>query len=186
MAEIVRIRVTWTNFHGAPGYSSFYLKGPLASNVGLGAFFEAVKDRVPNGLTWNIPGEAEVIEDTTGQVLFSQDVGDDLVRVGTGGLQYVGSAGAVVGWKTADFKNGRRVRGRTFLVPLVTGAFDNDGSIETQTRADIQAAADALIAGYGDDLVVWSRPTLTTPGSSHSIVSATVPDLAAVTRSRRD
>ena len=80
---------------------------------------------------------------------------------------------------------GRRIQGRTFLVPLVASAFDSTGTISTAALATLQTAANGLVAYDTIDPVVWKRPTPFTVGSFATITEARIPDMAAVLRSRR-
>jgi hypothetical protein len=81
------------------------------------------------------------------------------------------------------------VRGRTFLVPAANGIYQEDGTLAPIILNEIQTAATTLaapIAG-GIQLGVWARPSGVgaEDGDFHPITAASVPDLAAVLRSRR-
>jgi hypothetical protein len=106
----------------------------------------------------------------------------------TGSGTYAGGAGAVVNWVTGTFHAGRKVRGRTFLVPLVGNAFQSDGTLGPTFQAALQAAATTL-ATSSPTPVIFSKkgPAGGTSTTVTAIVSgATVPDRTAILRSRRD
>lgn len=99
----------------------------------------------------------------------------------------------MVRWNTAGIVNSRRVRGRTFIVPVVNHVYAADGTLDTPDITTLQTAADAFIAASGSTPQVWSRPfpgsaNDPTPrvGTAHNITTAVVPDKAVVLTTRRD
>jgi hypothetical protein len=193
MANIAEIQVSWSGFPGAPGVSTFYSDAaasiPLAS---LRTFFDAIKTRFPSSVTWSFPGVGDIFDSGTGALIgsWTQAAPANLVATGSAG-NWVGPAGAVVNWQSSTIVppvppkvSGHRLRGRTFLVPFDTNQFDN-GSLVGLTVTNVQTAADALVTAAGADLRLWHRPIAGAGGVAGSIVSAKVPDLAAVLRSRR-
>ena len=189
MARIERVNCAWQSWPGAPGVSTFYMAStapPQATVDAIRAFFNALVTYLPSGLTITVPPSGDGIDDTNGAILGSWSVGTPpAVVTGTSGSAYAGNAGGVVHWTTTTVVNNRRVRGRTFLVPLTSSAFQTDGSIATAALTAIQTAAAGLITTAADDLVVWHRPTNFAQGSSAVINGTRVPDLAVSLRSRR-
>jgi hypothetical protein len=106
----------------------------------------------------------------------------------------------VINWKTAGVRAGRRVRGRSFLVPLLSQTFDVNGTATSAALTTVNGAAGPLYAGTEGDirLGVWARPTAikdvngnptgeyNEDGVWHPATAHSVPDMAAVLRSRRD
>lgn len=190
-----RVNVSWANFPGAPGVSSFYYKDvPTQAEVdALRTFFNSLNAYLPAGLTTQVPASGDAFDELTGKLAGTWTVGTQpAVSTASGAGNYAGNAGAVVHWLSSGVVNGHRVRGRTFLVPLVSSAFDFTGSLGTTALAAIQASAVALVASMSANGVVWSRPfhdpTGQKPnrvGSTWPIVSSRVPDLAISLRSRR-
>ena len=93
--------------------------------------------------------------------------------------------GARVEWITGVVFNGRRVRGRTFLVPLAKSRFEGPGMLTSGCVSVLQAAASALVSAT--DLRIWSRPS-GAPGAlggSALVSAAVVPDQVSWLRSRR-
>lgn len=187
-----------TNFPGSPGYTNLYYANPVADNLPLAAietFFTTIKAYFPTGSVTQVPNQGDYIEDTTGQITGQWAQSGPLPIGNTGTGVYSGASGALVHWHTDGIVDGRRVRGRTFLVPLVSGVYDAGGTIASNVLSAIQAAANNLVAAEGADLAVWSRPREADPeatppkaarlGSSWNVTAAAVPDLAAVMRSRR-
>jgi hypothetical protein len=187
-----RYRVSWTNWPGAPGVSTHYLSTSVADYAPIRNFYLAIKDLFPNNLTFSFPTTVDIINEATGQLTgtIATTPGAQVVSAAPAN-PYAGSAGAVIRWSTAAIQNGNRVVGRTYLVPLNQTQYANDGSLSGTPITTIQTAATTLLAAYADGIKVWSRPFAGTPGNParagayFTALTATVPDLAAVLRSRR-
>lgn len=92
---------------------------------------------------------------------------------------------AMVRWATTGVVNNRAVKGRTFI-PAVTEGRSDTGRPNAELVADIDGSAEALIANALTQLVIWSRPAPSRPGSQHTVLSSSVWSEFAVLRSRRD
>lgn len=192
--DMLRITARWTGFTGAPGYSNFFFAAgggfisdanQVASRV-RSAFF-TIPDLLAPGARITLEQEAAVVDSDTGMITGYEDIGDvdPVTSISTG--SYSGPTGAVVNWRTNDLRNGRRIRGRTFLVPLANNAYDNQGSLTSQALGKLQDFGDTLVGGDLDsEFGVWSRPVNGSGGVFATATSFQVPDLAAVLRSRRD
>ena len=192
MANIVRFRTIWNNFPGAPGYTNLYVSGAEDPTVAattasaLRDFWVAIDGLIPTGTQLQVQGTADVIEDTTGQIVDQVSFTTPTPVTATGAGAYSGTSGALIDWLTSTYRNGRRVRGRSYIVPIVASAYDTNGSLLTGTITTLTGAAQAWLAATDGASVVWSRPTATHPvGGSSVINSSAVPDLAVVMRSRR-
>lgn len=183
-----RVVTNWSGFAGAPGYTGMNFGGTLDT---LGAqaaaqkqadFFNAIKAYLPTDVSLSWDGVAQTF-DGTGQLIGEVTYTPPASFSGTGTGSYSAPSGAVVNWITNAFLKGRRVRGRSYLVPLVQQAYQNDGTLSVAFLAAVRPAAEALVAG-APDLVIHggddSRGYVTSTVSGSS-----VPDRAAVLRSRR-
>jgi hypothetical protein len=140
-----------------------------------------------------IQSDVEVIGHSNGEMLNVHNVAAPAtITGGSVANNYSGASGLVINWRTAGVRNGRRVRGRTFLVPLAGGAYGTDGTIDNANITETVTAATALYTTASPiKLGVWARPkrddlgNITEDGSFHPVVAASVPDMAAVLRSRR-
>jgi hypothetical protein len=144
----------------------------------------------PNTLSCTVPNSGDVIEDTTGALTG--------VWTGTGGgtVAFTGDSfsaagvGACIGWTTGGIVNGakgpRKLRGRTFLVPLTATAYDTDGTLRAGYLTAAQTLANQLQAS--GPLAVWHRPTSAAAanGGSYAVLSNKVRDKVAYLSSRRD
>jgi len=201
MTGMLKVKVRWAGFTGSPGWSNFYYRDFALNNEPTQAqaeaavtrtntFIGAIADRLPPNVNLTVQAEVDVIEEADGQLITSFTVPTPTAIPGTATVTtYSAPTGVVVTWRTATVRNGRRVRGRTFLVPVSNVCYQTDGSLEPASLTDIQTAASALASQTGTpDLGVWARPTgpAATDGVWCPVTAATVPDMAAVLRSRRD
>lgn len=190
-----RLRVSWQNWPGAPGLSTFYfLQAPTQAEVdAVRTFFNALAALIPSGLTITVPNSGDIFTGDNGGLTDVWSVPTaPAVVTGTGAGVYAGNAGAVVHWLTTGVVNGRRVRGRTFLVPLIGSAYSTSGAILASALTTITGAATAYATSGDANRVVWSRPYVdpkgikpSRPGSISSITGTRVPNLAVSMRSRR-
>jgi len=195
MVAINRVRVAWTNWPGAPGLSTFYLASGTTNTAPLKTFFTAIKDLFPLNLTTDVPSSGDVIDSGTGLITggwAGSGGGQSISAASSGG--YAGGSGALIRWQTNAVLNGRRLVGRTYLVPLERGVYFTDGSLTTSAQGVISAAGQAMITAYAGALLVYGPPRDSgtngpnDPGKAainSPIISCLVPDLAAVMRSRR-
>ena len=186
MAEVARVRVEWNGLTGMPGISTFYVGTTDADISELKDFFTAVSSLWSTGLTWNVPNVGDVLDVATGQLIGTHIFtgGGSVNSAGSSGVHAAG-VGARVVWLTADVKEGRRVRGTTFLTHLRSTCYDNTGTIEGSVLGTIQTAASALVAS-GSPWGVYSRPRPGLAGSFHAWNAATVPDKVAWLTTRKN
>lgn len=191
---LVQVTAEWTGFNGGPGYSTFHFDAltPMADVGGIQSrvanfFFEA-RSLLPTDVTVSVSPTSEVIDSESGELLEYVEIDEPLDSyTGAASGGYSGASGAVVNWNTQTVNRGRRVRGRTFVVPLSGDSYDNVGTLTNQALTTLRSAAGRLMGDEGDpDFVVWSRPRAGTGGALAPVVSYRVPDLAAILRSRRD
>lgn len=191
---IYRVTTRWTGFQGAPGYSNFHFHelsgspGPEDGRNRVVAFFNEVRTLLPTDVGFLTEGEVTIIDETTGMIEGYETVSENPPPgngLATGG--YSAASGAVVTWNTAGVRNGRRVRGRTFLVPLGGNAYQDDGTLTTNAIDTINDAAAELVGvGFDSGFSIFSRPGSSGAGGVYPVNGWRVPDMAAVLRSRRD
>lgn len=158
----------------------------------IAEFFNNLTPRLPGSLELSIDPNVVIMQDTDGeaqQFLFL--TGLPTIATGISGTPYAAPAGAMIQWETGAVVRGRRLRGRTFLVPLASNAFQADGTLSAATMDDLGDAAEVITRTTGAQFLVWSRPVraaggaITEEGLSRRINSATIPDRAAILTSRR-
>lgn len=195
MASLYQITVRWTGFVGAPGYTRmhFMTNSPsqaeaVAAAQDMADFFSAISALLPTDIELTFDLEVPVLLDSTGQPQqFLNLPAQPTITQPTGAGAYAAPAGASVQWLTSAVNNGRRVRGRTYLVPLIDGAYDSVGTLDAADQAVIQTAASTLYNSLNSLLAVFSRPS-TAPdnGFSTQVTGAAVADKVAILKSRRD
>lgn len=185
MADIDRVEVAWTGLAGLPGVSVFHFIPGNPAPASLVTFFTAIAGVFPLGLSWTIPTSGDTFDDATGTLTGGWTGSGGGTVAASGAAQHASGCGAYVNWATGFIVNGRRLRGRTFLAPIMNSAYDSAGTIVTGNLTTLQNAATAL--AVGDGMVIWHRPT--TPGASNGssalTISAQVPDQVTSLRSRR-
>jgi hypothetical protein len=162
----------------------------------LRTFFVALAPILPVDVTITVASAGDTIDDATGNLVGSWSATVGAPVVGTLNSVYSAPAGATVGWNTAGIVGTRRLRGRTFIVPLGTTNATQQGDWNATVTGTLQTAANALIATASPSMVIWSRPVHANPshvppiaaraGSSSPVVSATVKSKMNVLTSRRD
>lgn len=200
MADVYRVTAVWQGFAGAPGYSKFSFTGLTdatklnAAGAAIRTFFDTIKAGLMT--TWTVDVQPTVqVHDMANGLLLREDImsADPAVVTGTASSSgsYTGGAGMYVTWNTSSIYNGHRVRGRTYLVPLVQ-VNSPDGTIAAASTTLVQGAANALISSQAGMFAVWSK-TFTEDekpvqigGGLSTVTSASVPDKTGILRSRRD
>lgn len=189
---ITRLVARWTGFVGAPGYTNFFFEGAgteIDNHITAveNAFSQWIR-ALPTVVTVELEDEYAILDEVTGQITgYVPSVVETVPHTGLDAGVYAGPTGGVVNWNTATVRNGRRMRGRTFLVPLSGESFQSDGSLASDTLGILRDGANALLNGAGSSqLVVWGRPQGGSGGVSAPVTGFSVPDMAAVLRSRRD
>jgi len=202
VVAIARVRTEWTGFNGAPGYTNLFFRDfggaedPDVTNAvatlaaeRVVTFWNAIEQYFPNDVTLRVDNIVDVLEDSTGTLIESYSTPVNAPIAGTNAGSYSAASGGVIGWTTGSIRNGRRIRGRTFLVPLASLVMSTSGRIEPGVVNTIQTAASALADNtQTPDLGVWARPTASGASDGQWAVcsGARVTDLPAVLRSRRD
>lgn len=154
------------------------------------AYATAIKAYLPNQVTLQVLNELEEIVVTTGNMLGVYTTASQTAQTGTAGatVGWAAPAGAVITWNTAGVKNSRRVRGRTFIVPLANSAYETDGTIGPTALTGLNTAATNLrTSGTETTLAVYCRPTGPglSDGQQHEVLSHRIPDMCAMLTSRR-
>jgi hypothetical protein len=193
--SVYRVKIRWTGFTGSPGYTLLHFDAPTGATL-AGAqdvydqavtFMSAIGSALHSTVKLTAENTVEVVNQTNAQLEDFLTVTASGTTGGTASGGYSSSTGACITWDTGEVKNGRRVRGRTFIVPLAGTSYDADGTLTASALTDIQGAADGL-AGGGFSFGVLSRPSVkgAEDGSFHTVTSGRVTDKTAMLRSRRD
>lgn len=181
----------WEVPGGGTGYSVFHFLDGTPGQfdpslaVNLSNAFSAIQVNLPNDVTISFDNEARVLDSLTGDLLAAYPVTPSASISGGGAGSWAGAAGARVVWDTGEIVAGRRLRGRTYLVPLANTAYDNDGTLSAAFIGRALDFGQALVQPAlpnPSPLVVWSRAS----GAALPVVGWSCPDKTAILRSRRD
>lgn len=201
MANLALLRAEWSGFAGAPGVSTFPVWYENESSIGaayaaLAAAFVDWAGVLPDDTTISFPSTIDVYDSGTGLLVDELNVTPPAGTNGTALSQYAAACGMSVQWKTAGIVGGKRVRGRTFLVPVAAMYYEPDGGVSSAAVNIANSGAADIVThttGAADGrFVVWSRPRGTEHpsgprvGEYSFITSASVSEKVAVLRSRRD
>ena len=205
MAGMYRVRTTLAGWQGAPGLLTTYHR---ASAVPTDAEATVAATRVRAALavvaplfapavTLQVQSQVDVIEDTNGALIGSQNGGAQAVVPGTAATG-VGPAQLAAGLvlSTSQIVHGRRVKGRLFLSPLAAGNTQSvlpPVGVNTAINAFGVALLTASPSTAAQPLLVWSRPVpVGTPSvpvrlgvSAIALSSQVAPKWFSI-RSRRD
>jgi len=200
MVDVYRVTATWQGFQGAPGYSKLSFMGLTdatklnGAGAATRAFFASFVNYLKSGWTITVQPVVQVHEMATGELLREETMSTAPTVVSgvvSAGTTYTGGAGAYVTWNTGAVYNGHKVRGRTYLVPLVS-VNDTDGTVVSAFLTTANTAVATFIAAQAGQLAVWSK-TFSDPPDPHQIggglstvTAGNVPDKSGILRSRRD
>jgi len=186
---VAQYRVFWDTAGGGRGFSILHFNEPESSveaqNIAgvVGEVYTTWAATMPNNNVLTFDTEVLVMSDA-GELLNTFPVEPHAAVVGSSANEFARAAGARVDWATNDIVAGRRVRGRTFIVPIASSGFDAEGLLDDSTVNQLGVGALQLITDAEDTpaFVIWSR----THSSTHGVVGFSVPLRGAVLRGRRD
>lgn len=183
-------RAIWTVPGGGTGYSVLHFDQPgdqaeadlVAARIRT--LFFSMQSLFPDDITIAFDSEILILDDAgVLQSVFA--VTPPTTVTGTSTAVYSRAAGARIDWATGVIVGGRRLTGRTYLVPMVSTIFTTAGLLTPTAVTTIQTAASGYISSMTTDGVVprvWSRVHQTTA----VVISASAPTNGAILRSRRD
>lgn len=200
------VRTEWSGTSGGPGLTQLALLGaaggiwnPGGEQVAVDAvraFWQSMVAFLPDELRLQVNPTVDVYDTGTGELIGSNTAGTaPAVVAGTSSASYAGGAGAKITWATGSIRDGRRVRGSTFIVPISSSVYTAVGTIGTATITSVNNASATLISALTTgtmSLAVWSRPreaTETLParsGLAYDVESGSLGTKTAILRGRRD
>lgn len=195
MVNVLLVQSVSTGFPGAPGFTTFAFAHGEGASVDLQFetawdFWDSMKGSFPT--TWSVVLNTEhrVVDEATGElvdIIPLSGTGVSPAIAGTSGTAFgAGVAGAVLSWRTLTNNRGRRVRGRTFLVPMRAAAYDANGTLAGNLANDLASAATSALITPENDFGIWSRPRAGLGGKFAGATAVTCPDKVSYLRTRRD
>lgn len=155
------------------------------------AMYASFKSHIPPAYTVKVNNTVEVREEDSGDLITVVTAAPVTATTGTTGFPaHAAGVGGRLRWQTAGITRGRRVVGTTFMIPMLSGDFDADGTLLPASQTALTTVGSALLGALnaaGLPLGVWSRPSSAggTDGVLHPVVGLTVPDKASWLTSRR-
>lgn len=159
------------------------------------AFWESIRLWLPNELTLTVSPVVDSYDRATGALIASHIAATaPVVVTGDGSGNYAAGAGLKIAWETGQIRDGRRVKGTTYLVPAVN-VFTATGTIDATPKAQINTACATLLAALDTavtPMAVWSRPrpvSETLParaGAAFEVSAGICSNKSAILRGRRD
>lgn len=195
MPLIYRYKLIWQLPTGGPGVTTLFAFPDTTEQVFADQArlfvsdalnIATAHDSLPSGCTIQGDSIVDNLEVTDGLLASAVPVTAPAVITGTGSGNYSAPSGAVITWLTGQVHQGRRVRGRTFFVPLASTAFDSTGTLATTFLTNLRNAATAYVASAANPCI-WARPDPgTTNGAAFAVAAGSVADKVAILSSRRD
>lgn len=206
MGLVALVRTGWTGTSGGPGITQMAVLGAAGGDWNPGgaqaavnavrAFWDSLKAYLPNELTLTVSPVVDTYDRETGE-LFSSSIAATAptVVVGTATGVYAGGSGIKVTWETGSIRDGRRVRGATYIVPADATVFTNTGTVNGTVKTAINTAAATMMASMVTGSVtlgVWSRPRVATAtvtareGAAFQVTQGVCSSKSAILRGRRD
>lgn len=136
----------------------------------VGGFF-------PDDVTASTPNTGDILDDATGDIVGTWTEGSSGSTTGGNAGAWAAGVGARSLWHTSARRSNRRVTGTTFIVPMAAVVFDLNGQPSSAFVSSLNGFNTTLLSALGTAGRVWSRPnnSLRNNGSSHQIISASVP-----------
>jgi hypothetical protein len=181
-----RIRIKWSGPGVAgPGLTTFYTISGEMDPAAFLSFFDALKTYLPDDVQVTVPSSGDSMSEIGGAITNSwAAVGGGVVSGTSSGTFAIGQGVRIV-WDTDGIRNGRHVRGTTFLVPVVSTVYDTSGRVAPAVQTAITTAANNLRTALSGALVIWSRPKGVQGGILSPVTSVQVPETPTALRSRR-
>ena len=202
--SLMRVKARWTIPGAGTAFSVFHFGDDGDSDISnmdatsavdkVHAFYTALGMYLPNAVKIDVQADVEHLQVDTAELLGVASGGTKTTITGSAGatVNWAAPAGACITWSTAGIRTvtskPRRVRGRTFLVPLAQNAYETDGTLAAAFLTATNQAANNLRSNTtGAPLLVYARPSETPAvvGQVYSVTGHRLSDRVAVLRSRR-
>lgn len=199
MTQILRAKINWTGAPGGPGFTNLYFRdfseGDVNQAMADGArtrvqtWLTEIRTTLPSSIFTGLDPVMDVVTVEDGKLEGFFNVAVTAPAAGAVGGSFSAASGGVVSWGTNGVRNGRRIRGRTFIVPIGGTMYDSVGTLSDFALGTFRAASTAMLApGITGVLGVWARPSVkgATDGTWTFATTAKVNDKVAILTSRRD
>ena len=202
--EVLRVKVSLDGWQGGPGSNTFLfgdLQGSTGADSALAAatwvadYFAGVKAYLTDDVTYQVDPTVIKYDTASGNATEEYLVDlEDGSGVGLDDARSTNRACAVfISHYSAEYRDGRKVRGGAYLGPVGSLAIATDGTLDPFARTLIATQWLASAPGGGITHAVWHRPIKDKDGNvtEEGYAFSTVPPFnrsgaIAMLRSRRD
>lgn len=163
-------RPQWSGSRIGQGFTVFNLNGTDASTsteinaaaAAIRKWFQSFQATIPDDVTISFPSEILVKDPSTMELEGVKAVTAPANVTGSFSSSYAANAGRLVKWQTGQVLGGRRITGRTFLVPS-GGIFDVNGNVSGTVIGTDATAHTTLLSELTASipLVVVAKGTVT-------------------------
>lgn len=185
MASIRRVRTVHTGVAGSPYYTNMYFldgpNGPQDYIDVVTGFWSNLEPDLTEEMIGVVEAEVPTIDEVTGNILSIESGVAVNVQGTSPGDLLPPTVQGLARWTTGQYRNGRQVRGRTFIPGLHVDTSEF-GRPSVAFRGRLQVSIDYLVGLTAIQHVVWSKTNgvaLITSGGSAWAEFASL-------RSRRD
>jgi len=193
MAAYGRVLTRWVGGPSSPGLTVMNFRRNTGSYTdavtAVRAFWAALASYLPTAYTLTVDPLVEEHESSDGSITGTWTAGTAPADVvGTGATAWAAGVGFRVTWDTGAVVNGHRVKGRTFIIPVLPANYDSSGTIAAATITAVNTAATNLrtaASGGSTPLVIYTKAGPRGPGALTDVSTGVVPDQVAVLRGRR-
>lgn len=194
MATIGRILTRWAGGPSAPGLTVMNVDGSAlnAQNAvnAVRAFWFSFASVIPAAYTLTVDPTVELHDQATSDLTGTSTAATPPAAVvGTGATAWAAGVGGRMDWLTGSVIDGRRARGRTFVVPMLASQYAADGTLSDTAVTTFTGYGTTLLSALttaSSPLVIWTQHK---PGSGFSastgVTSCRFADQVAVLRGRR-
>lgn len=201
MAQILRCRAVLSGWSGAPAlYTAYFSPGTAGGSVAdatdclarVRGFWNAMTAQLPAAVQITTAPTVDVLEASTGELVGQYaSSAPPTVVTGTSVAEFYAPGNyALLQINTLGFRNGRKVRGRSFIGPITEAGVTSGVANSTLTSLVSASAAAQLTPSSpatASAMVVWSRPSRGgSNGATNVVISFACPSKLAMLRSRRD
>jgi hypothetical protein len=170
------IRTGWSGTTGGAGLTQWAIAETLEGGVGsfftttnvqtavnaMRTFWDAVKAYVPNEVTLTVSPTVDIYDEVSGDLIASITAPTPPTNVvGTDSGAFAMASGMKLALATGTIRNGRRVRGSTYIVPSGASTLTTSGLVASAARTATNTAGAAFATALATPLlihVVYSRP----------------------------
>lgn len=189
------VKIRSAGFPGAPGWTTFYFNGEdptaLANHFRWAReYLTSISGLFPAQWSAAVQAEGRLLQTVTGDLdttttIPADGTGNAVTGTDPSGAFGSGASGVCISLTSTGVNRTRRVRGRTYIVPVSSGVYGPDGTIADAFLGPLRTGFQTLFTEVRAP-GVYSRPRLRLGGAWFPVSTIRISDKAAVLTSRRD